>query len=129
MIYKISLVTLLSVLNLFGVDLLYPNGKIETFSLLKKSKSTKKTQTIYIKNNRKYIDTRTIYISFGKKTDIENFVKKYDLIFIKFTNSSLYTAMFAVKYNKEILKLCSLINQNEDIRYAKPNWKRKRLLK
>ncbi len=128
MINKIFLILALSV-NLFAVDLVYPNGKIENFIPLKSDRSFVENVRTYLKNDQKYEDTRVIYISFGKNEDLKEIAKKYNLEFIKFTNQNLNTALFQLNDQVDIVKLCSQINQNENIRYAKPNWKRVRLLR
>jgi len=124
-----TIVTLILMTNLFAVDLIYPNGKTQSFIPLKSGRSVADKSKTYLKNGQRYEENSIIYISFGKNENIKYIAKKYNLEFIKYTNKSLNTALFRLKENVDIVELCSRINQNENIRYAKPNWKRVRLLR
>jgi hypothetical protein len=121
------------ILTLNSQILVYPNGKTEIFDhQLDKSRTMK--NRIYYKNSIKsrktqYQDTRKIYVSFGKKVNIDNFTKKYHLQVLKLTNDKFYTYIFKILDNSDVISLCSKININENIRYAKPNWKAPKYLK
>jgi len=130
---RIAIFILFTILNIKAESLIYPNGKVELFKpKVEKSRSIK--NKIYYKNgiqSRKtqYQDTRKIYVSFGKEVDIDNFAKKYHLKILHITNKIFYTVLFEVLDDKDIIVLCSEINLNEDVRYAKPNWKAPKYLK
>ncbi len=126
---KTVLILLSILITVEAKDLIYPNGKHETFILdSKKSRSIDNQNRIYYKhgvvsNKTAHKDTRKLYVSFGKTVDIKQFAKKYRLKFLKITNKKFYTALFLVKDKRDIIELCSQININEKIRYAKPHWK------
>ncbi len=123
---KIALILTMILTFMSAKDLIYPNGRYEAF-ILKKDKSRGVNSNIYYKNGlispkTEYKDTRKLYVSFGKEVNIDLFCKKYFLKFIKITNQKFYTALFVVEDSRDIVDLCSNINQHEEIRYAKPNW-------
>lgn len=129
---KIVLFLLIYIFSIYAQDLIYPDGSVEQFTSSEdKSRSINK---VYYKNGivspkTSYIDTRKIYVSFGEKRDIKAFSKRYQLQFLKVTNKKFYTVLFALENNADLLLTCSMINQNEDVRYAKPHWRSPRSLK
>jgi hypothetical protein len=126
---KFKIVILLGVLSycLDASQLIFPDGKIEKFELLKESRMTQSNSQSFLRHGQIYKDTREIYVSFGKEADLEKFSEKYNLTFIKITNSYYFTAVFDINSDQNVLTLCNTINQNENVRYAKPNWKRERV--
>ena len=126
---KIVLILLFILIAVEAKELIYPNGKHESFILeSKKSRSIDNSHRIYYKHGvvsdkTAHEDTRKLYVSFGKVVDIEQFAKKYRLKFLKITNKKFYTVLFFLKDERDIIELCSQINIHEKIRYAKPHWK------
>jgi hypothetical protein len=113
---------------LHASELIYPGGKVEKYTLLKQQRDLGTEGRTYIYHHQKYEDIGKIYVSFGKKVDLESFMQKYRLQFIKVTNPAFYTVLFKVEKGVDIIALCSDINLHEEVRYAKPNWKRVRKL-
>ncbi len=132
---KIFILITMLILQIEAQSLIYPNGGEEKFVLkIDKNRAFNKKEKIYYKNGlispkTEYKDTRKLYISFGKVVDIDYFSQKYGLKFLKITNKKFYTALFKLKDSRDIIEVCSQINKNENIRYAKPNWKAPRGLK
>jgi hypothetical protein len=130
---KIIIFILIWIGQIEAESLIYPNGKVEHFTQhIDKSRALK--NNIYYKNGiisnkTRYYDTRKIYVSFGGSRDLTEFCQKYNLKFLKITNKKFYTALFELQNNIDIITLCSKINVNENIRYAKPHWKTPRILK
>ena len=130
---KIIIFILLLVINITAESLIYPNGRVEHFTM-KQDKSRAIQNKVYYKNGiisvkTRYQDTRKIYVSFGSPRDLTEFSQRYKLKLLKITNQNFYTVLFEVKNSSDIITLCSTINTNENVRYAKPNWKTPRLLK
>ena len=124
---KIILFILIFIIQAEAVILIYPNGKKEYF-IPKVEKSKSLSNKVYYKNGlvskkTQYEDTREIYISFGEKKNLAKFLNKYNLKLLKTTNEKFYTSLFEIKDNSDVISLCSKINKNEKVRYAKPNWK------
>ena len=124
---KTILFLLLILLQANAVILTYPDGKKEFF-IQQDDKSRALTDRSYYKNgvvSRRTLfqDTRKIYVSFKALADIEQFKMKYNLIMLKETNEMFHTYLFEIKGKVDVVELCSIINQKEQVRYAKPNWK------
>ncbi len=133
---KVIIFIILVALQMQAQFLTYPNGKVEKFVLQSdKSRTILSNQNrIYYKNGIKskrmrYEDTRKLYVSFGKERDLVLFSQKYNLKVVKITNQKFYTVLFALRDNSDIIVLCSKINVNEKVRYAKPHWKAPRYTK
>ena len=124
---KTILFLLIFLLQAKAVILTYPDGKKEFF-VQEDSKSRGLENRAYYKNGRVskktlFKDTRKIYVSFKELMDIEKFKIKYNLTMLKETNEMFHTYLFEIKGMADVVELCSSINQQEDVRYAKPNWK------
>ena len=130
---KKLLLILIMILQAKAVILVYPDGKKEYF-VPKDKQSRAMVDKVYYKNGAvskksMYKDTRKIYISFKDSADINRFEDKYNLNLIKETNEMFHTYLFDIKSSVDVVELCSKINKENDIRYAKPNWKAPRFTK
>jgi hypothetical protein len=124
---KTIIFLLLLLLQANAVILTYPDGKKEFF-IEQDNKSRALNDRAYYKNGvvskrTLFKDTRKIYVSFKELADIEKFKNKYNLIMLKETNEMFHTYLFEIKSMADVVELCSTINQQEEVRYAKPNWK------
>ena len=117
------LITLLTLQILGAAELIYPDGKKEQYIAAKADRSTDSTAGRYLHKKRIYQDTGTIYVSFGEHSFDRIFLQKYHLKFLKETNPTFHTVLFRVLDKRDIVALCSEINLQEAVRYARPNWK------
>ncbi len=130
---KIIIFILIWISQIEAESLSYPNGQVEHFTQhIDKSRAIK--NRVYYKNGiisvkTRYQDTRKIYVSFGKSRDLTKFYQRYQLKFLKITNQKFYTVLFEIQDNNDVIKICSKINADENVRYAKPHWKSPRILK
>lgn len=127
---KTVILSIVLIANLQAASLTYPNGKVEYFTA---EKSRSLHNRIYYRNgliNKKttYQDSREIYVSFKTLKNLKQFSQKYQLKPIKITNQKFNTVLFKLHNSTDVLKLCSEINKNQNVRYAKPNWRAPRII-
>jgi len=133
---KIIIFMLILFIQIQAQSLTYPNGKTEQFVLqIDKSRLLNSNPNrVYYKNGiisdkTRYEDTRKIYVSFKDENNLEQFARKYDLKILKITNRKFHTVLFEMQNKNDVIALCTLINKNKNVRYAKPHWKAPRYLK
>ena len=121
--YLLTVMLFLTVQTLTAAELVYPNGKKENYTPLKINRTTVTTAKSYLRKKRIFRDTRTLYISFGKRKIDTGVIQKYHLKLLKITNPSFHTALFQVQDERDIVALCTDINLHEKVRFARPNWR------
>lgn len=131
---KICFMMLAGFLTVHAAQLIYPNGQTEYFTKAVTKQRALHEQRYYYKNGIKdrkhrYLDTRRIFVSFGGKRELKKFMQRYSLSFIKVVNPYFYTVLFHVDSDADVITLCSEINLNEKVRYARPNWRAPRILR
>ena len=133
---KTILFLLMLMIQAEAVILTYPNGEKEFFihkdemnNIYAGGIIRSLRDRVYYKNgvvSKKTLlkDTREIYVSFKSPTDLVRFQYRYNLGLIKKTNEMLNTYLFKIKNSYvDVVELCSKINREKEIKYAKPNWK------
>ena len=121
--YLLIVLLFLTVQTLTAAELVYPNGKTENYTSLKMNRTTVPSAKSYSRKKRIFRDTRTLYISFGRRNIDTAVIRKYRLKLLKITNLTFHTALFQVKDERDIVALCTDINLHETVRFARPNWR------
>jgi len=76
----------------------------------------------------KYITSREIFISFGKKSSVnyEAFAQENHLQFLYEVNKLYHTGLFKDNSSKDIIEVANSFNALKGVRFAQPNFKRYR---